>query len=801
GPLVGVQAGEEVPIEPRMMAEISLVTAANRAPLQLADGLTATIEMDLPADLPPRGVDGAANPPTIPAWSLDLESAQWQEEGVGVVNGSHWTFETRHFSWWNADIPWKGWECVDVHVEDLWDENVPNAVVTAEGTNYTGAWSALTDSEGNACVMIQLGGEAKVYVGLPGNELSMPDMVEGMGFPNKCGDDDCIYSPLTLNQECEPGDEVACYDGDPQQLGSGVCKAGVQKCINGYWSGCQGQVLPTDFENTPELCSNGLDDDCNGVIDVGPTCELCDASQSCYTGLPITKNQGACMAGVVDCGDADICLGEQPIPDVEACNDEDCDGHPDCGKELSANILAAGAADSPPRILGLAATGNDYFVAGDFPSTIDFDGDTYTAGGNPDSFLARLSQNGALVTSRHISSTSNARVRDITVIGDDLLVAGWFNGAVTLGGDCGQLTSNGVDGFVARYNNALECVDVLPVTGGGKQIVESIAADENGIVIAGRYTQGLTLAELELPAGPKVFVAHIDPGLEPRVNPPPVAFGATNVEFGTNEGPERDLELELSDERVVLVGNYRSENDVAIGNGVWSANYPYWSGFALALERESDDILWSLPIGYSAHAHSLGYSAVDDSFVVTGHFYGSIITQDCVVMPTVDDNYEPSLGEDLYVLKLDGQSGSCIWGAAYGGPLHDIGEAIAVDSTLEGAGDIVVLGTFNSLSGFAFQPPYGYKNDLYPPLASSQQVGDDYGLKDLFLMRLDRDGHMIWRKAYGDSSKQDARELAVVEPTGAIALAGDVEGEFYFGDSPISVGPGWRALMFATTSR
>ena len=46
-------------------------------------------------------------------------------------------------------------------------------------------------------------------------------------------------------------------------LGVGPCRAGSQVCTNGMWDACVGQVVPSS-----EAC-NGLDDDCNGIIDDG----------------------------------------------------------------------------------------------------------------------------------------------------------------------------------------------------------------------------------------------------------------------------------------------------------------------------------------------------------------------------------------------------------------------------------------------------------------------------------------------------------------------------------------------------
>ncbi len=56
-----------------------------------------------------------------------------------------------------------------------------------------------------------------------------------------------------------------CIDGTTQPCGpdTGACRAGVQSCIDGRWeAACIAAVPPA-----PELCGDGLDNDCNGFID------------------------------------------------------------------------------------------------------------------------------------------------------------------------------------------------------------------------------------------------------------------------------------------------------------------------------------------------------------------------------------------------------------------------------------------------------------------------------------------------------------------------------------------------------
>ncbi|MEZ4472877.1 MAG: MopE-related protein [bacterium] len=93
----------------------------------------------------------------------------------------------------------------------------------------------------------------------------------------------------------------------------GLCRLGVQRCVDGAFGVCEGGVEPVE-----EDC-NGLDDDCDGTSD--------EALQR-----PCGSDVGICQPGVERCiaGGWGACEGSVP-PLFEVCNgrDDDCDGQVD----------------------------------------------------------------------------------------------------------------------------------------------------------------------------------------------------------------------------------------------------------------------------------------------------------------------------------------------------------------------------------------------------------------------------------------------------------------------------------------
>lgn len=177
---------------------------------------------------------------------------------------------------------------------------------------------------------------------------------------NKVSGDGC--SPQCTNEICTPGSSELCQTDRP-----GACRDGRRTCDSlglGH-----GPCLPITSA-AREDCSNGLDDDCDGLVDdedtddCGPTCgdgrcvreedgQSCpeDCAQ-CPNGAceaPV-ENANSCPADCATCGDGE-CVGETGLTcpaDCAVCGDGECHPPAETGALCAVDCAICGDGECHP---------------------------------------------------------------------------------------------------------------------------------------------------------------------------------------------------------------------------------------------------------------------------------------------------------------------------------------------------------------------------------------------------------------------------------------------------------------------
>lgn len=170
----------------------------------------------------------------------------------------------------------------------------------------------------------------------------------------------CVPQVEVCNGRDDDCDGLVDEDLGTITCGVGICARSVPACTGGVTGTCV-PGLPQ-----AEVCNNGLDDNCDGVVDEGCVCAAGD-TQPCYTGPPGTANVGICSPGVQTCdaGHWGACVGAV-VPVAETCNgrDDDCDGVTDNGLSAPLNPVQLGAcAGTLQRCSGTGGWMDDYAAA------------------------------------------------------------------------------------------------------------------------------------------------------------------------------------------------------------------------------------------------------------------------------------------------------------------------------------------------------------------------------------------------------------------------------------------------------
>jgi hypothetical protein len=163
-----------------------------------------------------------------------------------------------------------------------------------------------------------------------GDPLALPECVAADevcdGADNDCDGD------VDEGLGCACVEDDACYGGPPAARGVGACTDGTRMCDGTgefFLADCQDWVGPIQEE-----CGDGIDNDCDGIVDEGACVEVCQPGdvRDCYDGPEEQAGVGFCTEGSQLCDEErrwGPCEGWVAANPTETCDnniDDDCDG-------------------------------------------------------------------------------------------------------------------------------------------------------------------------------------------------------------------------------------------------------------------------------------------------------------------------------------------------------------------------------------------------------------------------------------------------------------------------------------------
>ncbi|MFC1731129.1 SBBP repeat-containing protein [candidate division KSB1 bacterium] len=398
------------------------------------------------------------------------------------------------------------------------------------------------------------------------------------------------------------------------------------------------------------------------------------------------------------------------------------------------------------------------YTTGSFNGTVDFDPGAATfnlvSSGGEDVFVQKLDANGNFIWARSMGGTSNEIGRSITTDASGFIyIAGYFEGTADFDPSVAifNLTSNGVDDvFILKLDDLGNLIWAKSIGGVSSDRSFSITCDIMGNIYAtGRFINtvdfdpGTATFNLTSSGGEDVFIL--------KLNGSGNFVWAKSIEGSfNNEG--RSITTDDSG-NVYLSGNFEGTADFDPGSSTFNlTSNGLWDIFLTKLDNLGN-FIWARSFGGTGR-DGLNLITIDPSgnIYATGKFQSSVDFNPGAATFNLTSNGD----YDIFIQKLDA-NGDFIWAKSIGGPNYDQGESIITDTS----GNIYVTGYYQETADF-------------DPGSSTFNLSSN-GAEDVFILKLDDLGNLIWAKSIG-GPLFDAGNSITNDTHGNLFLSGYFQG-------------------------
>lgn len=391
-----------------------------------------------------------------------------------------------------------------------------------------------------------------------------------------------------------------------------------------------------------------------------------------------------------------------------------------------------------PRDIAIGP-GGEVYVAGYFDGEVDFGpAGKFKAAGEAakkppsDGYVAKLGADGKLAWARTFGAGRDDLANGIAVRGDKIVVVGAFLDQITIGEFTHKATGSD-DMFIASFNTAGDPQWLWHGGGIDSDGANAVAATpDGGWIVGGSFSNEATFTSVTLKSrgGTDAVLLKL------------AASG--DIEWVKQFGGRYNDTIKSvgvdGQGNIFVQGQFRDVADW--GGAPLTAGGGADNDVVLAKYDLNGDHVWSQRFG-NAFDEAAGGLAVDPAGNVTmvGSFDRSISFG--------EGDEHTSLGEsDIFVARFS-NAGKLLWAHTYGSEREDVGNGVTSDA----AGNTIMTGWFQQ------------QVDFGSGLATSK------GNKDVFALKLDPSGALVWAQTFGDKDHDQGRAIAS-DPSGATYLAG-----------------------------
>lgn len=355
-------------------------------------------------------------------------------------------------------------------------------------------------------------------------------------------------------------------------------------------------------------------------------------------------------------------------------------------------------------------------------------------------FLAKYDSEGTLKWVKSIGNKGEEDASAVTVDKDDnVIIAGLFSEQLRIEGKLLDAEREADNIFVAKWDSSGKLQWAKDFGADGNDVAHGLATDSAGnIILTGRYQQFIDFGKGKLRSNGnnEIFITKLTPAGELLWAR---SIGALHDDVGRAVAVDVQDNIYLGADittNTMLDGkklDIKGQTDAGVikfdanGNVQWATT---WGG-------AFQEILVSLAVDPAGGVIAVG--AFKDKMVING------------------ETHKSKGGSDMFVVKLD-TNGKVQWARTWGDRYKDIAAGVSVNKF----GTIAVTGWFERKVNFG------------------GGVRKSEGNKDVFLLKLDRNGKYMWDNHFGAKGDDTGRGV-IIDDSGVITLSGTFRFDVTFG--------------------